>query len=538
MLKKGKIWGFTFFIVIIFSLHILNLDNLNTVNSIMKLSGEDSSNVLIENVQKMDIISNQNGDFFVLSSDNTSTKISVLNRNFIESNQEVISTQLNLKYLDAKLVNNDIYLLVINSENLRQIIKMTFSNGTFSDETNICFQFLDESLINSFYITDDVLFFIENGTLWGSINMEAFEISRDVNSIFLDFSGNYLYVVKENNSIDICSIDDLKESIDEKSVTHFTNLTLKGEIDLRNNPVNFLNDDLFMSSTGQLFKINTSQNIPTEIEEIFKVDVSESSIFNCATIFNFESKDYLLCKISKNKAGLFDIQDNLIRKYNIELNVDANILNICSSSSDTLLIYKDSENKYYAKMISEDDLIEEIDSSHNSAENPQESQNPQEPQNPQDPQDPQNPQETQNPSENENKNLLGEYKMDEENKYILGVELGTTVAAFKQNLNLNGEYTVTFKNYAGKDITSGKLGTGSVVTFWKDDKIFKEYTLVVNYDVTGEGNFNSRDFDYMYNHIFRNEKTVLSGEYFRSGDMDNDGKIDTLDLLKMKKALN
>lgn len=522
--KKRKFFGFAFFFSIIFALHILNFHNLAT-NSLLQLNGENSHNVLIDHAQKVDVLSNKSGGFFVLSEDNSSSKISFLDKNCIESNTAIVSTQINSKYLDAKIISNDIYLLTINDENKRQIIRLSFSEGSFCDDPISFFQLPNESSVNSFYVADNALFFVENGAVFGFTIEEssnAINLLSQVNSIFLNFNCDYLYVVKEDSSISICSIEELKTSIANETTPNFIDLTLSESVDLKNNPVNFLSDDLFMSSTGQLFKINLNQAVPSGISKVFTLDVSEISIFNCSTILNFESKDYLFCKTSTNNAHLFDLADNFSKKHIVSLNENLNIFSICSSDSNTLLVYKDSDNKYFAKLISEDDISE--------IENTDPNQN-----NPENPNDPGN---SQNPNGNENDKLLGDYTTDSENKYILGVKLGTTVAAFKQNLNLNGEYTLSFKNYSGKEITSGKLGTGSVVTFWKDNHIFKEYTLVVDYDVTGEGNFNSRDLDYLYNEIFKNGKTNLSGEYFYSGDTNHDGQIDTLDLLKMKKTLN
>jgi len=519
MFKKRKIFVSTFLTLIIFTLHILNFNNLSTTNSLLQLNGENSSDVLIDNAQRIDVLANKSGEFFILSSDNVSTKISFLSKDCIESNQEVISKVIEFEYLDAKAIGNNIYLLVVKSENEKEIIKYSFSNNSFSSRPESYFVF-SNSVISSFRAVDDTLVFIENNTLYGYIKNESsypIELLSGVDSAFFNYSNDYLYVVKEDKSINSCSIEDLKAAVMEENNLNFTSLNLSDDVDLTNNAVNFLNENFIMSSIGELFKLIVNQNVPQEINRVLKLDISNIGIHNCSTISQIESKDYLFCKTSNNKITLFDIGDNFSKKYGINLNENSNIFNVCSSANNTLLVYKSSDDKYFAKLISEDDLLEETESEQN---NSTDTQSPQ------------------NPSDNESDKLLGDYKTDSENKYILGVKLGTTIAEFKKNLNLNGEYTVSFKNYVGKEITSGKLGTGSVVTFWKDDHIFKEYTLVIEYDVTGEGNFNSRDLDYMYNEIFKNDKTSLSGEYFYSGDADGDGKIDTLDLLKMRKALS
>ncbi|MBR1779410.1 MAG: dockerin type I repeat-containing protein [Clostridia bacterium] len=226
-----------------------------------------------------------------------------------------------------------------------------------------------------------------------------------------------------------------------------------------------------------------------------------------------------MCKTAENEASLFDLNDRLVKKYGVTLQGTEQITTICSSSENTLLVYKDKDGgNYFAKII---DANEDLDEESPSA-----------------PDDGQSSENTADePTKDTIAKVLGPYDIDDENKYISKIDLGTTVAAFKQNLNLDGKYTVTFKNYTGKEITNGKLGTGSVVSFWKNGTLVKEYTVVVDFDVSGEGNFNSRDIDYMYNQIFDNGKTSLTGEYFISGDTNKDGVIDTVDLLYMKKAM-
>lgn len=118
------------------------------------------------------------------------------------------------------------------------------------------------------------------------------------------------------------------------------------------------------------------------------------------------------------------------------------------------------------------------------------------------------------------------YSIDNSRMTISGIKPGTTLAAFKSNMNYNG-YKVSFRNYNGNSRTSGNVGTGFTATFSGEDE--RSYTLIVSGDLTGEGNINSLDVkQYM---SFLCGKTELLSPFMAAFDINGDGINDTLDLL-------
>ncbi|MBR1779409.1 MAG: hypothetical protein IJ758_02780 [Clostridia bacterium] len=282
-MRKRKILGVATCFSFIFIFHILNFNNINITNSLLQLNGNGNSDVIINNPQRVDVIPNNAGDFFVFSTDNSLTKISCLAKECIESNQSVTSTQINSKYIDAKVIDNDIYLLIIIDEKTRQIVKSSFSGaeGTFSTETTVTFTFPDDSQVSSFCVAKDILFFVDSGKLLFfdmSNTSGAVELKDAVNSISVDFSGDYLYVINKDKTISFCSVDAIKNaSKTTVSSLIFGNVTLNGGIDLANNPVNFLSNNIFTDSTGRFYKI-TGDETSREISILLEVDTSSINI--------------------------------------------------------------------------------------------------------------------------------------------------------------------------------------------------------------------------------------------------------------------
>ena len=77
----------------------------------------------------------------------------------------------------------------------------------------------------------------------------------------------------------------------------------------------------------------------------------------------------------------------------------------------------------------------------------------------------------------------------------------------------------------GKIIESGKVGTGTTLTFTSEEVV----KVLIYGEVTGEGNINSRDLKALLNHL--SGKEILTGDFLVSADIDNDGKITTKDAL-------
>lgn len=104
-------------------------------------------------------------------------------------------------------------------------------------------------------------------------------------------------------------------------------------------------------------------------------------------------------------------------------------------------------------------------------------------------------------------------------------EVGSTVSKIKKAFASLEVTRITKAD--GKDIDSGKLGTGSTVYFENNESM----TVIINGELTGEGNINSRDVKAILNHLCRKE--LLSGSFLIAADTDGDGEVTTKDALKI-----
>lgn len=102
-------------------------------------------------------------------------------------------------------------------------------------------------------------------------------------------------------------------------------------------------------------------------------------------------------------------------------------------------------------------------------------------------------------------------------------EAGTTVSKIKKAFADFEVSKVTKAN--GKDIKSGKLGTGAKVYFAQGDIT----TIIICGELTGEGNINSRDIKAILDQL--SKKEILKGEYLIAADVNGDGKVTTKDAL-------
>ena len=117
--------------------------------------------------------------------------------------------------------------------------------------------------------------------------------------------------------------------------------------------------------------------------------------------------------------------------------------------------------------------------------------------------------------------------------YILGIDPETTVSDLKADLeSIGGSGVVTITNSSGASASSTAfVGTGFKVTINGTTK--STYTVVIYGDVSGDGKIGSLDLLKLQKHILNAEK--LSGVYLESADANKDGKILSLDLLVIQK---
>lgn len=115
-----------------------------------------------------------------------------------------------------------------------------------------------------------------------------------------------------------------------------------------------------------------------------------------------------------------------------------------------------------------------------------------------------------------------------EDKFIRGIEQGTELKTFSENSAINQKYTVYRNNKELKE--SDILKTGDVLEIGK-----KEYTLIVSGDLNKDGKVSIIDLMKMKRYIIaNNELTELE---LKAGDINDDGKIDIIDVMRCVRII-
>lgn len=124
------------------------------------------------------------------------------------------------------------------------------------------------------------------------------------------------------------------------------------------------------------------------------------------------------------------------------------------------------------------------------------------------------------------------YDVSNDELIISKIPAGTTVAAFKSNMNYDG-YSVSFYR-DGSEKKSGNVGTAMTAVFSSDGASYT-YELSVIGDLTGEGNCNSRDLNVLMDYLIG--AVSFNGVYSLSADLSDDGNVDVIDLAMMKRSI-
>ncbi len=121
------------------------------------------------------------------------------------------------------------------------------------------------------------------------------------------------------------------------------------------------------------------------------------------------------------------------------------------------------------------------------------------------------------------------------NSYISGINPGTSVTSLINNVKKQSAgANVTIKNTNGSVVTSDTFGTGYTVNI-SSAGTSKTYTIVIYGDINGDGNITILDLLKVQKLILGS--TNLSGAYKTATDVNKDGKTTILDLLKVQKHI-
>ncbi len=114
--------------------------------------------------------------------------------------------------------------------------------------------------------------------------------------------------------------------------------------------------------------------------------------------------------------------------------------------------------------------------------------------------------------------------------WIYDIPQGTTIAQLKKNIAY-GDNRISFQNHHQESVKSGTVGTGFTVTFSGNGKT-SVFQTIIDGDVTGEGNVNSRDRTLLMKYLVHYAE--LSDIQKIAADCNHDGAIDSKDLWLMR----
>ena len=125
------------------------------------------------------------------------------------------------------------------------------------------------------------------------------------------------------------------------------------------------------------------------------------------------------------------------------------------------------------------------------------------------------------------------YTVDETNRYIKKIIVGTDLDTFKSNIILGYGYSVTVdtKTVNGKKL----LYTGGKTRIFNGPTLVKEYTNIVIGDTNGDGLANSADILRLRQHLLGTK--LITGVYFIASDVNYDNTINSADLLRERQHI-
>lgn len=147
--------------------------------------------------------------------------------------------------------------------------------------------------------------------------------------------------------------------------------------------------------------------------------------------------------------------------------------------------------------------------------------------------------------EEENKNFLNSTaKVHEkelgDSSILYGISDSTKVEDFKKQNNFNSAYEVKIYDKNDKELQDNNIiGTGSKVKLYKQEKIVKEYTVILYGDTTGDGKITSVDALAMIKHI-NNKIPFTQKEYIEAGRVRKESgeNLTAVDALATIKSVN
>ncbi len=130
--------------------------------------------------------------------------------------------------------------------------------------------------------------------------------------------------------------------------------------------------------------------------------------------------------------------------------------------------------------------------------------------------------------------IIDNIGIQSDNQYLSGIGRGTEVSTLKNNITGASIITqTTIKDNNDNLKENGIFFTGDKIMIDSGNDI-KTYTIIIKGDINGDGEIDLVDLLKTRKHILGFE---LKDEFYRAADINDDGKVDILDLLLIRKHL-
>lgn len=130
--------------------------------------------------------------------------------------------------------------------------------------------------------------------------------------------------------------------------------------------------------------------------------------------------------------------------------------------------------------------------------------------------------------------IIKEAKINTDGTYITGLTFNTSISSMKNSVvTVDSKADVSIKRN-NKEVTSGNVATGDTLTIVSGSET-KTYSIVLYGDLNSDGKISIVDLLKIQKNLLGTTK--LNGAYAKAADVNKDGKVTAVDLLKVQKHI-